>query len=89
MDSLLHDSLAQLPPAEFEKQAKQKYTQKLKLLETLNLVCLMIFTATWVLNFIFVGWYGAYAVILIYSWLYTLISAIFVIGRHAQRYGGF
>ena len=82
MDSLLHDSLAQLPPAEFENLAKQKYTQKLRMLETLNLVGLMIFTATWVLNFIFVGWYGAYAVILIYSLFYTLISIIFVISRH-------
>ena len=59
------------------------------MLETLNLVGLMIFTATWVLNFIFVGWYGAYAVILIYSLFYTLISGIFVIGRHQQRYCGF
>jgi hypothetical protein len=83
MDSLLHDSLAQLPPADLEKQAKSKYTNRLILLETLNLVCLMIFGVTWVLNFIFVGWYGAYAVILIYSWFYTVVSGIFVIGRHS------
>ena len=82
MDSLLHNSLEQLPPTEFEKEALSKYTGKLRMIETLNLVLLIIWAATWVLNFIFVGWYGPYAIILIFSWFYTLFSALFVIGRH-------
>jgi hypothetical protein len=82
MDSLLHNSLAQLPPSDFEKEALAKYNGKLRLIETLNLVLLVIWGATWVLNFIFVGWFGPFAVILVYSWFYTLLSALFVIGRH-------
>lgn len=89
MDSLLHNSLAQPPLSDFEKEAKSKYTGKLRMIETLNLLLLIVWAATWVLNFIFVGWFGAFAVILIYSWFYTLFSALFVIGRHQQRYNVF
>jgi hypothetical protein len=37
------------------------------------------------LNFIFVGWFGIYALIMAYAWLFGIFNALFVIAKHSQR----
>jgi len=89
MDSLLRESRVQPPPEAIDVEAPQKETDKIKILRLIHLVLLVVFAITWVINFIFVGWFYAYAIILVYAWFYTFFSAIFVIGRHSQRYNAF
>ena len=64
---------------------KSKESSKLKFLRLLNLLFLTLFSITWVLNFIWIGWYGVFTVLTVYAWIYCIFNGLFVLADHNQR----
>ena len=60
-------------------------TMRLKFWRFINFVMLCIFGTLWILNFIFVGWYGLFAILMAYAWIFTLANGLFSIAKHSQR----
>lgn len=79
MESILQDSFVN--PRNLITN-KSPETQKLKVLRLLNIILLMVFALFWSLNFIWVGWDGAYTAIMIFSWIFGVTNCLFVIGSH-------
>jgi hypothetical protein len=61
---------------------------RLKFFRYADIMCLLLFFIVWSLNFIWVGWAGAYTAIMIYSLLFSIVNVIFIVGKHSQRMEG-
>lgn len=58
---------------------------KMRIMRIVNLVALLIFAVAWSLNFIWCGWAGAYAALMIYSLICGILNGLFHVGKHHQR----
>lgn len=92
MDSLLHDTHfgdhgnRNKRSGSFTSSINDEQdARKLGFLRIFNLVMQGFFGVVWILNFIWVGWFEIYALIMAYAWAIWLLNGLFIIASHRQR----
>lgn len=82
MESIMNESYT--API-IDKTYLKAETKRLKILEVLHILSLVVYGCTFSLTFIWCGWPGAFTALEIYSWIYAIFNGLFIAARHTQR----
>ena len=93
MDSLLHDTQfgkkgsrsSRLRSGSVTSTLEEPESRKLGILRIVNLIMQALFGIVWILNFIWVGWFEIYSLIMAYAWVFWLLNGLFIIASNKQK----